>query len=962
MEPYISKTQGPCLILAGAGTGKTYSIVEKIKYLIKNKIYRPEKIVCLTFSNEATNSLRTKILRKLDDGEEPIIRTFHSFCSDLIKENGDLIDTPKDFKILLPDDAKILLHKYFKIKPFECNSYVSAISHAKDLGIKIEELEKFIDYESLDIDTLQKNAQELKFKLHTLYIKDKTDKKKEIEEEIDKLENRINLGKLIKSWKGYEKIKQKGKLLDYSDLNKKALEILEKNPEISKKYDYIIVDEFQDTNKLQCDFLEKICQNKNITMVGDPNQSIYRFRGAYKDNFSNIKKAFGIKESDIFNLAKSYRSTNKILEIAHQLVSHNYQNQEECFKVLSAFNREGDKIKVFELKNSKEEIRKIVEIIDDEINNNVPLEEICVIFRTHQQSNLLKKYLEYKNIPYNSATKKSLLKINLIKKIRDYLTILDKIIENNKGGEHNLWNLIHESDFDTEDELSISNFIKSNKESECISIKFLEEGNKIKLSEKGRIQIKKIIKTLENLIELKDKEITEIITKLYEELGLQESAENNKEKLIILEKFFNLAQEYSDFDSKSLRSFVRHLEVIDTLQINIDAPSLEDGGIRIMTNHATKGLEYKTVIMSNMAQKKFPIERITHTLIPLELYPEIKPLIFGLDISEIKEKIKSNEIENQMFEERRLCYVGFTRAKSKLFLTYSEKYGERKYHPSQFLNEINYKKNQNIDFIKDSEEKYEEPQLEIAPVIPQQKETIFSPSALQTFDQCQKRYEFKYVFNMPEPTPLSWEAIKLGSFIHKVLELGVKNKLNSEKDFVDLAKDLQMDEKWISIQIEEAIPMIRVFYERNKNKIRNKSLVEEKLNIRIGNLKFFGIADRIDINENDEVEIIDYKTGKYPIPPKYRNWQLGFYAIASEKYGKPKKLTLEMLQKEKPIEFEIDKDGNANEIHSKRTSFNLNEVKSELLETANKIIECKKSGFSPCPVEKNCDFCEEWVY
>src|SRR3989344_4099324 len=145
-EKAITKKEGPCVILAGAGTGKTYTIVEKIKYLIKNKIYSPERIVCITFSNEAADNLSARVGRalNLEIGKEPIIKTFHAFSAYLLKEYGDKIGVNKEFKILNPDSAKILLYKNFRLKGADCHKYVSAIGTLKDFGIGIEDYEDYV--------------------------------------------------------------------------------------------------------------------------------------------------------------------------------------------------------------------------------------------------------------------------------------------------------------------------------------------------------------------------------------------------------------------------------------------------------------------------------------------------------------------------------------------------------------------------------------------------------------------------------------------------------------------------------------------------------------------------------------------------------------------------------------------------------------------------------------------------
>ena len=969
---YITKTNGPCVILAGAGTGKTHSIVEKIKYLIEKKEYLPENIVCLTFSNEAVNTIRQRILpylknqkidtQFLDDfnckgscstckrqcfcsdrhNQEPIIRTFHAFCADIIRKHGEKIGMKENFKIILPDDGKILLHKHFKTHPSLCTKYIEEISIAKDLGYSVEKLEKKVNNSLKEIDELVKELEELKFQVNTAHIKKiNTEESEKLKTKKEEIEEEIKQRKFIHAWKSYEKIKTVKNGLDYSDLNHKALEILEKFPEVANEYEYIVIDEFQDTNRLQCELIKKIAIHKNITIVGDLNQSIYRFRGAYKDNFNYIKKELNIGDSDLFKLDKSYRSTNKILAVAHELIKNNYKNQEECFEVKNVHNESGEEVKIFELKNSNEEVRKIIEIIKEEISLQTPLQEICVIFRTHQQANLLKKELDYQEISYITLNKESLLKSSLIKQIRAYLILTNKYKNLASGGDSSWWDLMHLASLNKNEEIQFAKDLRDLQKSECITKELIDNGLK-NVSEQVKNHLSSIIKIIVALSE--QKETTKIIEKLYQLLGFQNTnTKEEQENILALEKFNSIAKDFSETESRELGLFLNHLDVLDVLNISIETPTISKEGIRIMTNHATKGLEYTSVIMSSMAQRKFPLEHKNSKIIKIE---------------------ESNDDESQLAEERRLCYVGCTRAKKRLCLTYAKEYGKRSFEPSQFLKEMNYIENKNINFIKDETnsffQKEEKTEIKTADKL-EIENVLFSVSSLQKFDECQKKYEYKYIYKMPEPTPQSWEAITLGNFVHKVLEEGVRRNFKTIKEFEDCAKIIQMNE-FKEANINEAVSMIKVFVERNKKRYNENSLVEQGLLINLDGLKFTGYADRIDISDNGEITIVDYKTGKSEVKPRYRNWQLGLYALASRNFGTPKTLVLEMLQKDHPLEFNIDSKGVAKEIHSSRTQFSLQEVRSELIETAKAILQARQNGFKSCPVEKGCEFCEEWVY
>ena len=979
----IEKSEGACVVLAGAGTGKTHTIVEKIKYLVSASVYKPEKIVCITFSNEAANSLLARVQKSLEkDGEKVIIRTFHGFSADLLREFGDKIGLNKNFNILDPDEAKVVLHTNLKIPVGNCSRYISSIGQAKDLGIRIEDVENYLikELERFKEINLEKRLENLQFELQTLYLKNDSGKRSLLNQEIKEISDLVHLGKFLKCWRAYEKLKKIRNYQDYSDLNNNALILLEKFPEICDNFDYIIVDEFQDTNKVQLDFLKCLARKKNIIVVGDMNQSIYRFRGAYNKNFDEFKKYFDVGNSDVFNLDKSFRSSDRILRTAHKLICNNYSEEKECFQVKSFDNREGRQVEVYELKNAKEEARKVVEIINEELNRGVEPEEICVLYRNHNYGRIIKQALEFKGIEYCAVSKASLLKQKSVKTVVDYLTILNNLKFRKRGGEEAWWDLVYQQSFSEEDLIKVGKFLKDNCESENISAVLLNELEKIGLSDGGRVCAKMLIERIKLMIPSLSKNLSELVKDVFNYSGLAGRIESKeqKESMMNLNKFYELAVKHFSLHDADLEIFLAHLGILKNLGIEIEAARIEDKGIRLMTLHATKGLEYKIVIATNMAEKRFPMDRVQNNfLIPLCLSPEFINL--GLSKNDMDYYLYEYERKHLLFEERRLCYVAFTRAKSRLVLTYASDYNGKRAFASKFLNEINYQSNSDIDFKLDSEEKYFTPEIKIKPAVSfdvlsranfegivlnqnkVERKDVFSPSSLLTFNDCQKRFEYKYVYNMPEDKTIYWEAMRLGSFVHSVLEIGVKDKFSSVKEFIDFAHELNRMKGWENIELEEAEHLIKVFFERNKEKYSENSVTEQKLKLEIDGIKFIGYADRIDFND-DGIEIIDYKTGKGIVGVRERNWQLGYYALAASELGKVRWITLEMLRHEKPLEFELCDDGNAVEMSSGRMSFNIYEIKEELVSTAQKVLEAYDSGFKACSVEKNCEFCNEWVH
>lgn len=1001
MSSAIQKTTGPCVIFAGAGTGKTHTIVEKIKYLIANKTYAPETIVCITFSNEAANNLLIRVQKgvPLPIGKEPIIKTFHSFCADLLRKHATVLEIPEDFKILTPDEAKVMLHRTLHVAPYYCHKYTSTISTAKDFGIALSSLQEYLTKElkGRTVETINVRYEELQLDLQTIYLKDakeNKERKSAIVKEMQHLKELIDIKKFILSWDSYEKIKRKQHYLDYADLHLLAHVLLKKRPEVTHAFSYIIVDEFQDTNKVQLELLNLLAPHRNITVVGDMNQSIYRFRGAYKDNIALFNKYFAVSDTDIYTLTTSFRSPNRVLRTAHTLISHNYENKEECLGIENAEQREGDQIEVYEMKNAKEEARKVVELIQRELAAGKAHEDICVMVRTHQQALIFKRALEQATIPYSSVSKGSLLHHPIIKTVIDYLTIVNILSRNASGGEQAWWDLMYQLDFIEEDLIKLGKFMKEHREEQNFSKNLFDSLIALPLSISGRLSAKILRERLVRLLPAAQKPINELLLETYSVTGMlsigAHTNQDEKNSMLNLNKFLEIAETHSALYGPDLSHFLNYLDIVNSLDISIEAAGTELPGVQLMTLHATKGLEYKIVILTNMAQKRFPLERVTsNPLLPTELLPELAHLQ-NLCSEERENAIAEYERHHQLIEERRLCYVACTRTREKLILTYAGEYGGKKHAASSFLNEINYRVNSDMVYNKDDQLIAVEPELtfqpaaklssllhnpnfeevliaalkkvERVPLKHSAEHRVFSPSALIAFIECEKSYEYKYIYHMPDRKTISWESLRLGSFVHTVLERGVKANCKELKDFINIAREFHLSEDWNAVDIQEATHLITVFFERNKHKYSEKSRTEQELRTRIGNFEFMGLADRIDVRENG-IEIIDYKTGKSNIAPRHRNWQLGFYALAARTLGlgPVRTITLDMLKQEKPLEFSVDEAGNATAVHG-LMSFNIYEVEHELIQATQAIIEAYERGFKACPPEKNCEFCLEYIY
>jgi DNA helicase-2/ATP-dependent DNA helicase PcrA len=715
----INKTKGPCVILAGAGTGKTFTIVEKIKNL--STTIEPSKILVLTFSNEATNSIRDKVT-----SGDVCVKTFHGFCGDLIREFGNWVGVDYDFEILLEDDAKVFLRKYLGISGYYADWYVKTIGNVKDFGITIQNINEHVsklkdklikEAKRADIDVF---AEEADTQLKTLHLlaENNRDTKKKLSEFLEQYKRYQKYVNFVNAWEQYEKLKLKKQFLDFGDLTIKALEILSK-VDLSKKYQYVIVDEFQDTNKLQFELLKRM-GIRDITIVGDLNQSIYGFRGSFKKIFDAFNKEFAVKKDDIIKLDDSFRSPDKVLRTAYKLITNNYENPEDSILVKNYEHKEGENISLIELKNDAEEARRIAEIVKAHIEKGVPLKEICVLFRTHRQGKAIIEALLSKDIPISTAGEIDLLSRPEVKTTINYLAMINNLRNRTGTGEQAYWNLFHyANNLSAEDSLKISRYLKKSRGEELsIDYVLINKLQDLNLSAEGVKTVKKVLATLNVLKESTAKDLPEIILDVYELLGLNrrfsyERTNANLESMMNLREFYEQASQYELYHKDGLKGFIDYLEILEDINVTIPASKImNDDSVKVMTIHAVKGLEFEVVIITNLADKRFPIERTPkEPLIPKELMPEIADFLKtkSLTEEEYEDEIKKFEKQSLVLEERRLFYVAITRAKKKLYLTFAQGYG-RETGPSKFLLEIGYdeikaNKSKDIKYEMDSDEK-----------------------------------------------------------------------------------------------------------------------------------------------------------------------------------------------------------------------------------------------------------------
>ena len=591
----------PNLIFAGAGSGKTRVLTYKIAYLIKEIGIPPEAILAVTFTNKAAQEMKSRVQELLDfDISSISIGTFHSISAQILRKEIHHLGIANSFIIYDQPDS------------------VSVIKDSiKDLGLDIKQFEP---------KTFKNHISSLKNQLISY-------------NEAETLAHEFMDKKVAEVYKIYQQQLTSNSALDFDDLLLKPLELFKKFPNIlekyQKKYKYVLVDEYQDTNKPQFKFIHSLSVNhREICVVGDDDQSIYGWRGADISNILNFSEAFG--DSKIFKLEQNYRSTQNILDAAYFVISKNSKRAE---KRIWTDNKEGEPIYIVENPNDLSEADKIIQLISENTSNtDYDLNDIVILYRTNAQSRVIEDKLRRQGIPYHIIGG---VKFYERKEIKDILAYLRVIL--NHSDNVSLLRILNfpvrgvgKTSID-----KIVQFSKDNKISVFDSLNKID-GVNIGVSQKKTLKTFAInIEKLSNSINASSMVdlINEVIStfNIKNHYDKQNTPESN-ERWQNIEELINGIVEYeSDKEDSNLIDFLEEVSLLT----DIDKWNDEVKQVTLMTLHSSKGLEFPIVFISGLEEGLFPISQYL-------------------------------EQKEELEEERRLFYVGATRAMDKLYLSYSK--------------------------------------------------------------------------------------------------------------------------------------------------------------------------------------------------------------------------------------------------------------------------------------------------
>lgn len=605
----VLASDGPLLIIAGAGSGKTSVLTTKVAYLIKEKNVSPKNIVAITFTNKAAKEMKQRIIKIVGPQAYDIqISTFHSFGLRIIKENYERLGYDKNFTIIDSDDSLTLIKKILKELNIDSNSFnpkfiKNSISSAKNEMMLPEKYERLVCDEVSDV--------------------------------------------IYKVYKKYQETLKRNNSLDFDDLLIMPIILFKNNKDVLENYQelfkYVFVDEYQDTNGAQYLLTKMISDKyKNICVVGDDSQSIYSWRGANFKNILNFEKDY--KDANVILLEQNYRSTKTILNAANSVIKNNINKKE---KNLWTDNEVGEKIKYVRLNDEKDESSYVVNEIKKLVSNGENLNDIAVLYRTNAQSRTIEEAFLNSNIAYKIVGAFAFYSRKEIKDLLAYLKLI----------------------YNTKDDVSLLRIINYPKRGigaktiDNLSMDALLNGVSIFESIKSgkELEFKKLILDMKELSEKLS--LTETIDMVLEKSGIKKDLENEKTleadiRLENLEEFKSISKTFEEESGiASLDEFLNEISLVSDVNEQKDDSKEK---VTLMTMHSVKGLEYKYVFVIGMEENIFP---------------------------------HANSImEDNLEEERRLCYVAITRAKNKLYLLNSLKrtlFGRTSVNmPSRFIGEI----------------------------------------------------------------------------------------------------------------------------------------------------------------------------------------------------------------------------------------------------------------------------------
>ncbi len=897
----VTHKEGPLLIIAGAGTGKTTVITRRIAWLLSEGLAKTDEILALTFTDKAAREMQERVDILVPYGYTDIwISTFHAFGDRLLRENAIIAGLNPDFKVLTLPEAAV----FFREHLFEF-----ALSYYRPLSDPTRFIEALVELFSRAKDEDVSPAEYLKFAQEFALKSKQSPEDKAMEEEA------LQHMETASAYARYQELLAKEGLLDFGNQFYLSLQLLREHPLILKNYQrqfkYILVDEFQDTNFAQLQIVELLAgDTKNITVVADDDQCIYRWRGAAYSNVLNFMADY--PKAKKISLISNYRSTQAILDSAYQLIQFNnperFEIKANINKRLIGLTKEGLAPQHLHFDTHSTEADNTAKIIKDKvIAGNFKFRDFAILVRSNSDADAILQALNMQGIPWQFSGNQGLYSRQEIKLCINFLRVVA-----NPSDSLSFYYLVSSEVYklNLADLSLLNHYARRRNKALYLVFKDLDNIEESKeINSDSREKIKNILTDLDKFMQVAHEQTTgKLLYSFLTQTGyLKMLTKNqnleNETKIQNLAKFFNNVR---DFELVAKEDRVIHF--VNYLNLLIDArddpptaeADLDTDAVNVLTIHKAKGLEFRVVFMVGLVQGRFPWPRRSQ---PIEL-PDVL----------IKEVLPTGDFHLQ--EERRLFYVGMTRAKEELYLTSAEDYGGRRLRRvSQFileakgldLSEKEKKKASALEAIERFASIKESPKTRTAGA-PADKIIRLSYYHLDDYLTCPLKYKYVHILRVPI---MEHHTVIYGRAMHMAVSKYFQYKLAGKNMILeDLLETFRksfdpqgfLDERHQQERLRVGEEALIKFFNDEEKRNSQPLYIEKEFSFMLEENKITGRFDRVDMEEEGAV-IMDFKTSQIKIQKEAdkrvkESMQLSLYALAYQNiFGKiPKRVALYFLE------------------------------------------------------------------
>ncbi len=1003
----IQTLNGAVMVLAGPGTGKTFTIIQRIKYMLEQGIM-PESILCLTYSEAAANEMKARLVKEIGTIASAVtIHTYHAFCNEIIRQN------PMEFELLdgvgLVDDItkQSLMRKaidetkpqHYKTKWGDSYYYIPELLRAVD-EIKKNQVTKE-DY----FNTLANHPQwGGKMKELEEEYKTREEKGKLVKTFLNTLEShKKKLGKAQEAWGIYEKydtLLKMNNFIDFNDMINMVLENFDTNAEflrrVSAKFQYFLVDEYQDTNYAQNKIVFKLAEGagcENIFVVGDDDQIIYEFQGAKTDTLAKFLALY--PSTKVICLNENNRSTQNILDFSYDVIAQDetrlefnpqFAHYNINKRLKSMRNEKNCPLQLHGFADLKQENNFIAEEIEKLAKTTTDLSQIAILTRENGELNTFVELLSAKNIPFQIKTSKSIFALKPSLLIYFYL----KTLENHELWADKLFGLLISKPFNFE--LADYNFLlEQNRLNHLDFIANIRENLDHDWANKEKVQ--NFLTTFDSLKDFKATEtLKNLIVSVINRTGIlnyfTESEINRVENILAIKRIVDEAQAFMGLhESATLGDFIAHLDTAfeSGIPITIDKDEYVQNAVQLVTLHSAKGREFEHVFMPNLIAKKWEGKRVINSAaLPIEKSSSPPPACHAHACQPVAALSQIDELDEdarRKSEQLRLLFVGITRAKVNLTLSFSNTIDGKPQELTSLLSRVIQNSGQIETFTH--ELSHDDYSFEILKSLTQNgfdyksafkseleariKDFVLSPSALNTYLACPRNFLYSNILRIPAYDD-NWDKANYGNAVHKTLEIAVqKAKENSTypscSEINEIFKRNLATQKFTDAKKRQEFAQrgekgLTEFYPNFVQTSPDRIFATEyNLNfVPVENRFIKGFVDRIETNADGTYSMYDYKTGsakrKTQIVDggdyeKYLN-QLRFYKFAFETQNASAKVSQTgLIFVEEPTES----------VYLQLTDADNAIIKEKILETYNNI-----HALNFEPNNENQKFCKDCKY